>query len=271
MNCAQGPRLCELLLLSVAPHLESLELLSPFKEHMEALESMPALRKLTLLNSTTCSGALPPTLEELCIKKASLDHMVLVKSLTSLRKLEVHYNGPDNDALALPLQLEELTLRGCSERLLSDIPRMPKLRRLFLFGVEKARSVSFLPPPPHFCGLSRLKLATDSEATVLSLIRAYAATLKEIQLYSSSRGNSFSRLYFPGLVDCLRSTALPELQRLVLLRKRLDWVQPSHSYECSEQVAQLKTALQPQRGEVTAGVRRIVTVLCDICDEYLLL
>lgn len=271
MDCSpRTPQICVLLLRAFAPHLEDVELVYPQEQHMKALSTMPLLRKLSLINlkgTIAKRSWLPVSLEELHIKNAPHELMLQVKSLAHLRKLVVVSEGTD-DAPELPLQLEELALECCSERQALSIQRMPRLRRLSLSELDLISHLTFPARSPLHCGLSWLQIVCDVEADapLLSLLRAHADTLREIQLFHDSSDarpilSRPQRLYSKGLPGCLRESSFPKLERLVLLRRRRDsWVQPSHSAEsCRLQVRELKDALRVRNAAVS--------VACDVCDE----
>lgn len=276
VDCSSHPpQVCELLLRAVAPHLEELELVDPQPQCLRALGTMPRLRKLSLVNLKRAGAELPLNLEELLVKGAGfglIELMQQVENLARLRVLVVSQCGGAALQLApaLPLQLEELDLRTCSFEQLLSITRMPRLRRLALHCLICVNRFIFRPRPPRHCGLSWLQLVCQSDGFVLSLLRAHADTLREIQLVHSSYhvavepGCYYSivpQLYCEGLPDCLRSTSFPNLQRLALLRRpKSDAYDPLHTAEsCRLQVRKLQDALRPKNAAVS--------VVCDLCDE----
>lgn len=262
VDCYQAPKFCLLLLQAVASHVQKLGMLNPQKQHLEALRSMPMLRTLslaTLRGPVAEISHFPASLQELCIKPATLETMLLVQDLKALRKLDVECETFAPDFPDLPMQIEELALARCSKPHLLSIQRMPGLKRLFLDGLGTGlMDFRFSPLPSVHCGLSWLRAATPFEVPLLSLVRAHAATLQEIQLFHSSLESCHP--YVKGLPDFFRHCVFSNLQRLALLRQHYHWWTPNHTAKsCRQQVDELKDALR--------CTNSAVLVVCDICDK----
>ncbi|XP_034245929.1 uncharacterized protein LOC117647993 [Thrips palmi] len=248
---------------TAAPPPPSLEIdvwkLSPSEENdLLVGDRLARVRKLTGLHcynverSMAVLMKLNPHVEELGLRQAELPQLRFVQGMTSLRKLVLElssliqfaesYEIPD-----LPLQLEELVVREFRRNHLQCLPNMPKLRRLVL-GSHNRDTFDFTGVAWQ-CGLQYLKVATRSLPTIVSLVRAHAATLEELEVHGASRpGPCFHK----GLPSKLHACGLLALRRFTLRRNE----HQHESTSCSLQLSFCRGLFGPT-----------VEVRCTECNE----
>ncbi|XP_052126701.1 uncharacterized protein LOC127750126 [Frankliniella occidentalis] len=170
-----------------------------------------------------------PHLEELQIKdEVQPSVMVEVENMKSLKRLDVRCVR-DLDYPDLPLQLEELGIRFPSENHLRCVERMPRLRSLQVDDYY-GPNITFAPSQHGALRYLEVGFNTHHKNTMMSLIRAYASSVQELQIYCSvSEDYDDKAFYFPDLGEELVACGLHALRRLVLLRPRDD--------PCSDHVA----------------------------------
>ncbi|XP_052131753.1 uncharacterized protein LOC127748622 [Frankliniella occidentalis] len=193
----------------------------------EILRDVPRWRNIRCLKKLRGQGLrkllplLSSQLEELEFAMGEVQPPIVfeeVAKMGSLKRLRV---ACDDDAVGdypdLPLQLEELVIGWPSEQQLRCVLRMPNLRSLRVtdYGGE---NVAF--PPAQSGGLLWLGTAvsTEHKPTMLSLVRAHAASLKELEVFCTVTGKDYDAYYFPDLGRDLAACGLEHLQRLVLER-----------------------------------------------------
>lgn len=152
---------------------------------------------------------------------------------------------------------------------LESLQHMRSLRRLKLWNPT---ALSF-PRAAWHSRLQELDVCLQPLSTVLSLVRAHAATLDTLTVHCDSEpGGSWA---FPGLAAGLQQCALPELRRLVLGRRN-----PSCKHlGCSEQVQALRESLNQSLNQSNAqslnqppdsrgaALRRRIDIVCGDCDR----
>ncbi|KAK3914747.1 Roquin-2 [Frankliniella fusca] len=165
-----------------------------------------------------------PLLEELEFSsEVTASVMAQVEQMASLRRLVV---GCDCDSPQpypeLPLQLEELAISYPREQQLRALVRMPRLRALDVIFHDGPDVL--LPASPHGALLwLGVCFSETRKATMLSLIRAFAASVQELQVYTAVSDEAGQELgvpdyYFADLGRDLASCGLRALRRLVLER-----------------------------------------------------
>lgn len=141
-----------------------------------------------------------------------------VEKMSCLKKLFVTGDlSHSADFPGLPLQLEELAIIYPSERQLLCVQHMPRLRSLFVESYLGPPLTVSLPADQHgalvWLGLF---LGPKHKPLMLGLIRAYAASLQELQVLCNVDGDSGPD--FPDLGQDLAASGLRVLRRLVLQR-----------------------------------------------------
>ncbi|XP_052125246.1 uncharacterized protein LOC113205871 [Frankliniella occidentalis] len=197
-----------------------------------------------------------PQLEELNIS-VEVGPSVLeeVGRMPSLRRLLVECSDT-GDFPDLPLQLEELAISYPSENQMRCVQRMPRLRSLFVgfyFGAPLP-----LEPAPND-GLLWLGVTYNEQyrESTLSVIRVFAASVQELQVYTPVTKVEDLYYYHPDLGRDLAACGLRALRRLVLERPSSD--------PCPETDACL-VQRQTARGFLSPAV----DVLCGSCHRAVL-
>ncbi|XP_034256330.1 uncharacterized protein LOC117654199 [Thrips palmi] len=184
-------------------------------------------------NSLLCVVA--RRLRELQLECAGVRHMLLLRDVEELRKLDVSC-VVDDLFPALPASLEELRIQNCTERQLVSTQRMPRLRRLQVLWYLGPGNVDLRPPRAGHCGLQWLRVCVDKffVATLFSLLRAHAATLKEVRLVVASvpGGDLFLGDLGRRLADC----GFQALERVVLEREMGAMAIEHDAASCSRQL-----------------------------------
>ncbi|XP_052131853.1 uncharacterized protein LOC127751806 [Frankliniella occidentalis] len=164
----------------------------------------------------------PVHLEELeCSGQVEPKFMEEVLKLSSLKRLDVESVQKCDDYPDLPLQLEELRIETPSERQLRSVQRMPALQTLTVWGYL-GPNVTF--PPSQYGTLRWLRvcLSTHHKPTMLSLVRAHASSLWELQVFCTISDDEHNGgFYFPDLGQDLAASGLLHLKRLVLIRPKV--------------------------------------------------
>ncbi|KAJ1531428.1 hypothetical protein ONE63_000108 [Megalurothrips usitatus] len=175
--------------------------------------------------------------------------------------------------------VEVLHVVGPQEQHLRVVRAMPKLRELHVAlpratvrELEQVLAVPELAGLEAHCpldsplaglrcrlpaaGLQWLRTAVYPLSAALALVRAHAATLRELQLLAASE----QPYGCPDLAAELRTCRLRQLRRLVLLRRTLDAVPCRHTVD---------TCRRQKIGVYDALVESVpdVTVLCNACDD----
>lgn len=227
---------------------------------------------------------LPPQLHHLELQQGP-QLLPLVGALAELRvlKIDMGYEGttvykkksgvgdPDEPTVALPPRLEELTVFwGPNRGDLRAALQLPSLRKLSLRGSDlywvPGPVVECPPPAPGGPGGLRrlhapLGMREDSaNATVVSILRAHAATLEELVIAgglsamekspetrdSSDEDDgddgSFWRDHSLQVVRLLQSLGLKVLRRLVLVR----WGGHCRAEACAAQLQALREVFRPR-------------------------
>ncbi|XP_026285418.2 E3 ubiquitin-protein ligase TRIM32-like [Frankliniella occidentalis] len=160
-----------------------------------------------------------PYLEELEISgQIESGVMEEVEKLSSLRRLKVQYDWtlkyPD-----LPLQLEELHITNVNENQLRRVLNMPRLCSVYFNGYSGA-NVTFPPSQHDTLQWMHVHLHTSIRAAMLSLIRAFASSLQELEIFSpvNDKKEYAPDFYHPELGQDLAACGLRALKRLVLQR-----------------------------------------------------
>ncbi|XP_026288940.1 uncharacterized protein LOC113213929 [Frankliniella occidentalis] len=175
-----------------------------------------------------------------------------VLKLPSLKRLDTESIENRDDYPDLPLQLEELKINGPSEQQLDCVMRMPALYSLTVLNYLGA-NLTF--PPSDYGTLRWLGVSfhINYKPTMLSLIRAHASSLQELQVSCSiSEDEEDGDYYFPELGQDLAACDLLRLRRLVLER---DYTAP-----CEDAAGCLM-----QRQNLRGCLPRSVEVVCDAC------
>ncbi|XP_026293012.2 uncharacterized protein LOC113217358 [Frankliniella occidentalis] len=194
----------------------------------------------------------PVHLEELgCSGPVELKVMEEVLKLTSLKRLDVKCVYQCDDYPDLPLQLEELRIETPSERQLLSVQRMPALQSLTVWGYC-GPNVKFTPSQYGTLRWLHVAISTARNPTMLSLVRAYASSLRELQVFCTiSHDELKGGFYFPGLGRDLAASGLLHLKRFVLVRLKS---------QCTD-VAACLVQLQNLRGFLPSSVE----VVCSAC------
>ncbi|XP_052123331.1 uncharacterized protein LOC113210024 isoform X2 [Frankliniella occidentalis] len=222
--------------------------------HGRRWKNIRILQNLNGHDSENLLRLMAPYLEELGISgQAGLEVLEEVGKMSSLKKLIIKCENDLADHPDLPFQLEKLTLSQPSEKQLRSVLRMPRLRSLavdFYFGPV----VSF--PLSQHGGLLWLGVSfdVDHKDTMLSLIRAYATSLQELQIYTPVSQDNDLECYFPDLGRDLATCGLRVLRRLVLERSSLH-------------VPCLVDACLLQRQTIRGFLPSSVDVFCEACDK----
>ncbi|XP_052132656.1 uncharacterized protein LOC113211640 [Frankliniella occidentalis] len=191
-----------------------------------------------------------PHLEQVHISDAQPRLMNVVKNMKSLRRLVVKCKKDGHPDL--PLQLEELGIVHVCENHLLSVQRMPRLRSLFLEWYH-GPDVTF--PPVLHCGLQWLGLSMYAvkKPTMLSLVRAHAASLLELEINCGvGKGGYY---HFPDLAADLAACELQVLRRLVLVRRMGQGHGDDQVNSCDQQRVTIRGSLP--------GVQ----VICSQCHE----
>ncbi|XP_034246766.1 uncharacterized protein LOC117648373 [Thrips palmi] len=199
------------------------------------------VRKLTGLHCETDADwgeavlqQVGPHVVELEAENADLRHLRVIAGMPALRKLELqcaaNVQGP-GDVPLLPLQLEELHLRDFALGHLTSLQWMPKLRRLLLESYDD-HALDFTRAPDH-CGLQWLSAGFGSTRTILSLVRANAATLQELHVHCGSRRGLCFR---EDLANRLFRCGAGALRRITVYRNDLQHERRS----CRQQMASFR-------------------------------
>ncbi|XP_052121214.1 uncharacterized protein LOC113213922 [Frankliniella occidentalis] len=161
----------------------------------------------------------PVHLEELgCSSPVEPKVMEEVLKLTSLKRIDVECVEKCDDYPDLPLQLEELRIETPSERQLRCVQRMPALHSLTVWDYF-GPNVTFTPSQSGTLRWLCVALNTLHKPTMLSLVRAHASSLRELQVYCTvSDDEQNGGFYFPDLGRDLAASGLLHLKRLVLMR-----------------------------------------------------
>ncbi|XP_026285404.1 uncharacterized protein LOC113211295 [Frankliniella occidentalis] len=196
---------------------------------------------------------LPLHVEELLFSgKAEPAVLEEVQKMSSLKRLDIECIENCDDYPDLPLQLEELAICCPSENQLRCVMRMPALRSLQVDDYLRT-NITF---PPSLYGTLRwlgVVLNTLHMSTMLSLIRAHASSLEELQIYCTISDEEIGGgFYFPNLGRDLAACGLLHLRRLVLDRTKLDL--------CTD-VAGCLMQRQSLRGFLPSSVE----VVCVVC------
>lgn len=227
------------------------------KERNELLlgDRLDRARKVTGLNcsphadwSEAVLRRIGPHVEELYVRQADYQHLRAIQGMAALRTLNLTCLLRDDDCNhsdvpTLPLQLEDLRVRNFRFEHLLSVEWMPKLRKLELVdgdGSVEVPDFDFTPAPSH-CGLKQLEVHVKSLSTVVSLVRANAATLQELQVRCSSR--STGEWSCPDLPGKLQRSSLVALHRLVLSRRDPPSRDDHGPTSCGEQLADLRARL----------------------------
>ncbi|XP_052127775.1 uncharacterized protein LOC127750343 [Frankliniella occidentalis] len=217
------------------------------------------LRNLRGSGSDKLLRVLSPQLEEVEISgEGELTIMEEVEKMPSLKRLKVACRKDLKDNFPeLPLQLKELWIRFPKENQVRSLERMPRLRSLRLYDYY-GPNVTFLPSQYGRLLWLGVGLNIGHKATMLSLIRAHASTLQELQIFSAISNEGDMRLfYFPDLGQDLAASGLHALRRLVLQRS-------TFSKPCPEADACLMQ-LRTLRGFLPSSV----DVVCEACHGHI--
>ncbi|XP_026290047.2 uncharacterized protein LOC113214789 isoform X1 [Frankliniella occidentalis] len=176
-----------------------------------------------------------------------------VQKMSSLKKVIVKCDRNLVDYPDLPLQLEELSISFPSENQLRCLRRMPMLRSLMVENYQCPNV--FLTPSQHGALLwLGVCLNENHKSTMLSLIRAFAASLQELQIFCGTNEDDFPSFFFPDLGEDLAECSLEALRRLVLNR--------GSTSECTDGYACLL-----QRQTIRDVLHSSVDVLCGGCQS----
>lgn len=210
----------------------------------------PCLENVVTLKNLNCAdepNALPllnsvaPHVEELDLCRARPPHLRVVSRMKTLAKLDVRTErrlllNRGEVLPSLPLQLRELRIGAARKEQLMLIPRMKRLRRLAIHGVNSSSMAMVqMPTPAHPPQVRWLQLwlRPAQKALALSLINCFGSSLRELRFRCES-GKSVDSdwFHFPDLARDLSrcGSTLPKLRRLVLLRDR-DWDGPCSPVE----------------------------------------
>lgn len=204
---------------------------------------------------------LSPHLRELHMSSTcEEEHMRALEAMPVLRRLDVHCGGSEDGAVGdpgLPLRLEELRIVVVNMTQLLDVQRMPRLWRLTLHDMSFEEDVALPPTPLAHSGLRWLSVALNSEATLLSLVRAHGSTLEELEVGTASYKHGHDEYgWFPGLADGLARCGLRALRRLSLQRHVPRYYEMAHNTE----------SCRVQLDALTARLAPAVVVKCVQCD-----
>ncbi|XP_026285406.1 uncharacterized protein LOC113211297 [Frankliniella occidentalis] len=178
--------------------------------------------------------------------------MYEVQKMSSLKRLEVKCIPECDDYPDLPLQLEELAINSPSEQQVDCVMRMPALHSLSIWNYM-GENLTF--PHSEYATLRWLRVAVNNyhKPTMLSLIRAHASSLQELQVYCTIDDDEEDGcFYFPDLGRELSACGLLHLRRLVLVRQNNDL--------CTNIAGCVM-----QRQNVRASMPAFVEVVCDEC------
>ncbi|XP_052125442.1 uncharacterized protein LOC113210855 isoform X2 [Frankliniella occidentalis] len=152
--------------------------------------------------------------------------------------------------------VERLRVRFPREDHLSVVHAMPRLRRLYVWGVDApdAQPPELPALPAGRAGLQRLRVHYLPRATTQSLLRAHGGTLEELELQVGTAGSGRWPDCCGDLHSLLQQSGLRALRRLVLMR----YCCSHEAAACSEQRARARQVLHGSE------------VLCDECDTVIL-
>ncbi|XP_052132475.1 uncharacterized protein LOC113215079 [Frankliniella occidentalis] len=161
------------------------------------------------LEELECSGPVEPKVMEEVLK------------LTSLKRLHIESVQKCDDYPDLPLQLEEFRIKFPSERQLRSVQRMPALHSLTVWDYV-GPNVTFTTSEYGTLRWLCVALNTLHKPTMLSLVRAHASSLRELQVYCTISDDELNgSFYFPELGRDLAASGLLHLKRLVLIRPKV--------------------------------------------------
>ncbi|XP_026281651.1 uncharacterized protein LOC113208725 [Frankliniella occidentalis] len=181
-----------------------------------------------------------------------------VQKLSGLRRLKVKC-AKEVDYPDLPLQLEELYIDRITENQLRCLEHMPRLRSLLVFNYH-GPNLTF--PPSQHGRLLWLSVCfnTEHKSTMLSLIRAHASSIRELQVSCFSTFSTVNqKFYFPDLGQELAACGLRALRRLVLVRGGCR----DKGAGCRDQVA----GCLLQRRSIISALPPSVEVVCRYCHR----
>ncbi|KAK3920277.1 E3 ubiquitin-protein ligase TRIM32 [Frankliniella fusca] len=189
--------------------------------------------------------------EEMRLSNVTPDDASIVRDMSRLKRLCITTysaagsNPPWPD---LPLQLEELYINGAHAAHLQCLKRMPRLRSLVVDGYVGAALTLDPPKPCSRCGVQWLgvRMKKDQYSTLLSLVRACAASLRVLEIKCGLKNLALSK--------DLHASGLRFLRRLVLVR-----VHPAgDTKDCDR-----------QRLAIQGGLPKVL-VVCSKCNEAFL-
>ncbi|XP_034236826.1 uncharacterized protein LOC117642615 isoform X2 [Thrips palmi] len=236
LRCDVLPNWCKALLQRMAPQLEALAMVSAQQQHLRQAAAMPGLRALHL------SG-----------RAVAVDPVVDLTGGDDVAHLAVDSLEYAVDKAPLPALLRELHIENATREQLMQVPSLASLRRLDLHCLFDAPLplMSFEPAEPP-AGLEWLRLGIYPLVTALALIRANAATLRELELVAATK----EPYGCPDLPLELQRCGLSSLRRLVLWRGTVAGAFCGHDVtECLAQKAAMLSALAH------------AAVFCSECDK----
>ncbi|XP_026292777.1 uncharacterized protein LOC113217160 [Frankliniella occidentalis] len=217
------------------------------------------LNNLKGSNSEELLRVMAPHLEELKIL-GSVGPTVLeeVQKMPLLKTLIVKCSVDEEDDFPdLPPQLEQLAIYYPTENQLQSVLRMPRLRSLMVHGYHAEEDNWAFPPSQHGALLwLGLQFHVDQKDTMMSLLRAFAASVQELQVTCVVGGDDPAVFSFPELGPDLAACAPAALRRLVLHRPLV---------RCT-QVGACMLQLQTVRGFLPPNA----SVFCDVCHKSVL-